>query len=454
MSQQTSSQQVSPMANAPPFADPDLRQRLIDYLMAVLPELGRKDRRPWAETYVRGLLLEGERKSIEPMATRLPDGNVQALQRFIGKSPWPYEPVRRRIAGVLCPEMGPGLWIVDDTGFPKQGKHSVGVARQYSGTLGKVANCQIAVSLHHATTLASLPIDWALYLPEAWVQDPARCARVGVPTPVVHRPKWRLAIDMIDHAQQWGLPEQRVIADAGYGTIADFRAALRERHLPYAVGVESGTGVWTRYPRRRRHPPPGRGRPRTRWDYGGQRPPSVLEVARAQPEAAYHTVTWREGSQGHLRSRFARVRVWPSHGFHEGKPPEAEQWLLIEWPADVAEPTKYWLVTGPRRLSLLQLVRWAKARWRVEQDYEQLKGELGLDHFEGRMWQGWHHHVTMTTMAYGFLVRERLRPRVGSKKTRARPHRPPGAGPTPVPPEDLDRSLHRLRPTGTPCNQQ
>ena len=169
------------MAHAPPFTDPDLRQRLIEYLTAVLPELGRQDRRPWAEAYVRGLLLEGDRKSIEPMAKRLPDGNVQAMQHFIGKSPWPYEPVRRQLARVLSTDMGPGLWIVDNTGFPKQGKHSVGVARQYSGTLGKVANCQIAVSLHHATTLASLPIDWALYLPEAWAADSARNARAGVP---------------------------------------------------------------------------------------------------------------------------------------------------------------------------------------------------------------------------------------------------------------------------------
>jgi SRSO17 transposase len=442
------------MADAPPFADPDLRQRLIDYMTAVLPELGRKDRRPWAEAYVRGLLMEGERKSIEPMAKRLPDGNVQALQHFIGKSPWPYEPVRRRMASALCPEMGPGLWILDDTGFPKQGTHSVGVARQYSGTLGKVGNCQIAVSLHHATTLASLPIEWALYLPESWGQDLARCARVGVPASVEHRPKWRLALEMIDHARAWGLADQRVIADAGYGTIAEFRAGLRDRHLLYAVGVESGTGVWTRYPRRRHHQPTQRGRPRTRWDYGAQRPASALDVVRALPDSTYQTVTWREGSKGPLRSRFARVRVWPSHGYCKGKPPEPEQWLLSEWPRTADEPTKYWLITGPRRLSLVQLVRWAKARWRVEQDYEQLKGELGLDHFEGRSWLGWHHHVTMSTMAYGFLVRERVRSRGGGKKNGARAHGAAGAGPDAVPAEDLDRSLHRMRPTRLRCDQQ
>ena len=413
------------MVTSPPFTDAALRQRFLEYVTAVLPDLGRKDRQPWAAAYVRGLLLEGERKSIEPMAKRLPDGNVQALQHFIGKSPWLYEPVRQRVAGVLCPEMGPGLWIVDDTGFPKQGKHSVGVARQYSGTLGKVANCQVAVSLHHATATASLPVDWALFLPEEWTKDPDRCAAVGVPVPVHHQPKWRLALALLDHARTWGLADQRVIADAGYGTIAEFRAALRDRRLPYAVGIESGTGVWTRRPRRHRRPDTGRGRPPTRWDYGGHRPPSVVDVARALPAAAYHTVTWREGSKGTLRSRFARVRVWPSHGYCKGKPPECEQWLLIEWPVEVAQPTKYWLVTGPRRLSLVQLVRWAKARWRVEQDYAQLKNELGLDHFEGRRWLGWHHHVTMTTMAYGFLIREQLRHRIGrGKKRRASPPSP------------------------------
>ena len=442
------------MAHSPPFTDPDLRQRLVEFLTTVLPELGRKDRRPWADAYVRGLLLEGERKSIEPLARRLPDGNVQALQHFIGKSPWPYEPVRQRLAGVLCPEMGPGLWIVDDTGFPKQGKHSVGVARQYSGTLGKTANCQVAVSLHHATATASLPVDWALYLPEEWTQDPARCAAAGVPLPVAHQPKWRLALDMIDRARAWGLPDQRVIADVGYGNITEFRAGLRVRRLPYAVGVESGTGVWTRRPRRHRRPNTGRGRPPTRWDYGGQRPRSVLDVARALPAVAYHTVTWREGTKGKLTSRFARVRIWPSHGFWRGKPPEAEQWLLIEWPAAAAAATKYWLATGPRRISLVQLVRWAKARWRVEQNYAQLKTELGLDHFEGRRWLGWHHHVTMTTMAYGFLIREQLRHRTGAKKNGARPHGPTRAGGTPVSSENMDGTVHRLRPARVHRHQE
>ena len=332
------------MANAPPFADPDLRQRLIQYLTAVLPELGHKDRRPWAAAYVRGLLLEGERKSIEPMAKRLPDGNVQAMQHFIGKSPWPYEPVRRQLAQVLCADMGPGLWIIDDTGFPKQGKHSVGVARQYSGTLGKVANCQIAVSMHHATTLASVPIDWALYLPEAWAADPARCARAGVPAvSVVYRPKWQLALELIDDARQWELTDQRVVADAGYGNIAEFRAGLQERQLPYAVGVESGTGVWTRYPTgggTRRRGAAGRARAGTmeagaraaRWTSRArcQRPPS-LQWRGAQGARASCGRGLRGSASGRPMGFMRASRRRPNSGSSWSGPPMPPSPPSIGW---------------------------------------------------------------------------------------------------------------------------
>lgn len=241
--------------------------------------MGRRDRSQWGEMYVRGLLMEGERKSIEPMAQRLPDGNVQTLQHFIGQSPWPFEPVRQRLAQLLVPDLGPGIWVVDDTGFPKQGRHSVGVARQYSGTLGKVANCQVAVTVHHVTAGGSLPLDWALYLPEAWAQDLGRRAKAGVPAEVAFRTKWELALEVIDRARTWHLYTQVVVADAGYGQIADFRWGLSGRRLRYVVGIESTTGVWVRRPRLRRPQPSGRGRPPTRLDYGWQRPTSVLKVA-------------------------------------------------------------------------------------------------------------------------------------------------------------------------------
>lgn len=439
------------MVNVPPIEDPTIRQRLVDYLTALFPEMGRRDRGQWGEMYVRGLLMEGERKSIEPMAQRLPDGNVQALQHFIGQSPWPFEPVRQRLAQLLVPDLGPGIWVVDDTGFPKQGRHSVGVARQYSGTLGKVANCQVAVTVHHVTAGGSLPLDWALYLPEAWAQDPGRRAKAGVAAEVAFRTKWELALEVIDRARTWHLSPQVVVADAGYGQIADFRWGLSGRRLRYVVGIESTTGVWVRRPRLRRPQPSGRGRPPTRLDYGWQRPTSVLKVAGALPATAWRTVRWRAGSKGVLSSRFARLRVWPAHGYLQGQPPEGEQWLLIEWPQGEAKPTKYWLSTLPRRISLVHLVRQAKARWRVEQDYQQMKEELGLDHYEGRCWRGWHHHVTLVTVAYGFLVRERLGRR-GRRGEKSDGLHPAGATGDPVPAVHLDRAVRGVWAAGPHCH--
>ncbi|MGA7989321.1 MAG: IS701 family transposase [Candidatus Dormiibacterota bacterium] len=412
------------------MTDSAIRQRLIDFLTALFPELGRRDRRHWGEVYVRGLLTAGERKSIEPLAQRLPDGNVQALQQFIGQSPWPYEPVRQRLAHLVLPALGTGVWVVDDTGFPKQGRYSVGVARQYSGTLGKVANCQIAVSIHHVTPTASLPVDWALYLPEEWTDDRARCAAAGVPAEVTFQPKWRLALTLLDGVQRWAVPAQPVVADAGYGNIAAFRDGLTARGFAYVVGIESTTGVWRHAPAVHVPRASGRGRPPTRVQYGAQQPQSVAAVAQRLPRRRWRTVRWREGSKGMLGSRFARVRVQGAHGHTKGKPPGPEVWLLIEWPRGAAQPTKYWLSTLPHTIALRRLVTTAKQRWRVEQDYAQMKEELGLDHYEGRGWLGWHHHVTMVMVAYGFLMRERVRRRPrASKKTSSGPRSPRSAPP-------------------------
>ena len=413
------------MANAPPFADPDLRQRLIQYLTAVLPELGHKDRRPWAAASVRGFLLEGERKSIEPMAKRLPDGNVQAMQHFIGKSPWPYEPVRRQLAQVLCADIGPR--VVDHR------RHRVSQAGQafrrggpavlgHVGQGGQLPNRGEHAPCHDS---GEYPIDWALYLPEAWATDPARCARAGVPAvSVVYRPKWQLALELIDHARQWELTDQRVVADAGYGNIAEFRAGLQERQLPYAVGVESGTGVWTRYPQRRRHSPKrgAAGRARAGTMEAGARAARWTSRARfARGRLHYSGVARREpGPVAVAVCAGPRLAVpWVSCGQAAGGRTVAPH----GWPADAAEPTKYWLVTGPATAVAAATGALGEGTLaRVEQDYEQLKSELGLDHFEGRRWLGWHHHVTMTTMAYGFLVRERLRrQRRWEKKRRASP---------------------------------
>jgi len=384
------------------------RTRLEQFLADLLEPLGRRERRHWGSVYVRGLMLDGERKSIEPMAERLPEGNVQAMQQLIGQSPWLWAPVWQRLAQRMTAELRPDpVWVIDDTGFPKQGHHSVGVARQYSGTLGKTANCQVAVSLHQTAGEESAILDWRLYLPESWTQDPERRAAAGIPAEVKFQTKWELALELIDEAQKWGLRCGVVLADAGYGEVTEFRQGLETRQLPYAVGIPSTLGVWTKPPRIYKLKARGQGRPPSAYHYGPQRPGTVREVA--QKARGWKQVRWREGSKGWLESRFDACRVQPSHGFHEGRPPHKEVWLLVEWPRGEKEPTQYFLCDLPEHYPLRRLVRIVKARWKIEQDYQQLKEELGLDHYEGRSWAGWHHHVTLVMLAHAFLTLERLR---------------------------------------------
>ncbi|MBI4468458.1 MAG: IS701 family transposase [Acidobacteria bacterium] len=384
------------------------RKRLERFLVDLLEPVGRSERRHWGAVYVRGLLLNGERKSIEPLAGRLPEGNVQALQQFVGQSPWEWAPVWERLAQRMTAELEPDpAWVVDDTGFPKQGTHSVGVARQYSGTLGKTGNCQVAVSLHHVGGQGSTVLNWRLYLPKDWAQEKARRAAAGVPEQVVFQEKWKLALEMIDQVRDWGLPDRIVIADAGYGDVTEFREELEARGLSYVVGVASSMGIWTKPPTTRKLNNTGVGRPPTAYKYGSQRPESTLEVAKRAK--GWKDIRWREGTKGWLESRFVALRVQPSHGFHEGRPPHKEVWLLIEWPKQEEEPIKYFLCDLPPTYTLRRLVRLVKCRWRIEQDYQQLKEELGLDHYEGRTWAGWHHHVTLTMLAHAFLTLETMR---------------------------------------------
>ena len=384
------------------------RKRMNQFLTDLLEPMGRSERRHWAAVYVRGLLLDGERKSIEPLAARLPDGNVQALQQFIGQSPWEWNAVWERLGKRMIAELEPDTaWVVDDTGFPKQGSHSVGVTRQYSGTLGKTGNCQIAVSVHHVGEQGNAPLGWRLYLPENWAHDKQRRQEAGIPAEVVFRPKWELALEIIDQIRGWGLADRVVLADAGYGESTEFRQQLEQRQLRYIVGVGPQVGVWLKPPHPTLLKPRRMGRPPSALHYGDQRPLSVKTVA--QQAKGWKTIGWREGSQGRLKSRFWAGRVQPSHGFHEGQPPHKEVWLLVEWPELEKEPIKYFFCDLPADYSLRRLVRLAKCRWKIEQDYQQLKEELGLDHYEGRNWQGWHHHVTLVMMAHAFLTLETLR---------------------------------------------
>ena len=303
------------------------RGRLEQFLMDLLEPMGRIERRHWGSVYVRGLLTDGARKSIEPMAARSPDGNVQAMQQFVGQSPWEWRPVWERLGKRMTAELEPDpIWVIDDTGFPKKGTHSVGVDRQYSGTLGKTANCQVAVSLHHVGEQGSAILGFRLYLPESWANDDARRTAAGVPDDVVFKKKWELALDLIDQARNWRLADRIVVADAGYGDVTEFRRELESRNLSYVVGISAQHGIWVKPPKIKIPKPEGRGRPATRCDYGKQRPVSALEVAKKAK--GWKNIRWRRGSKGWLESRFVALRVQPSHGYVDGKPPNKEVWPL------------------------------------------------------------------------------------------------------------------------------
>jgi SRSO17 transposase len=392
-----------------------LEARLMHFLEDVLEPMGRSERQRWARVYVQGLLLDGERKSIEPMASRVEGADVQALRQFVGQSPWAVEEVERRLAHTVVDLLSDAeVWIIDETSFPKAGQHSVGVARQYCGALGKIANCQVAVSLHWSSAEASCPLVWRLYVPKEWLEDAERAEEVKLPPGTVYRSKTELALEAIDQALAWELPPLPVLADSAYGNDFSFRQALRERHLQYAVQVEPMTVVWTEDPNLPVPAPKKKkmGRPRRYPPLEAlERPESLEEIARKLPVSAWRRVTWRQGSRGLQRSRFAMLSVWAAHGWREqAHPPRVMEWLLVEWPEGEKQPTKYWLAQlGSQPLGLRRFVRIAKARWRIEQDYRELKEELGLDHYEGRHWLGWHHHVCLVTIAYAFLRSEQAR---------------------------------------------
>jgi SRSO17 transposase len=341
----------------------------------------------------------------------------QSLLHFVGNSEWSDERVLGKVRAMVLPAIerhGPiEAWIIDDTGFPKQGQHSVGVQHQYCGQLGKQANCQVAVSLSIANHHASLPVAYRLYLPKQWAADGARRNKADVPKAIRFQTKPQIALAQVRWACQAGLPRGIVMMDPAYGNDARLRTGVTELGLTYVAGIQSNCLVW----------PPGTG-PRRRGkplnNTGRRDEPdliSVKKLALGLPKHAWRTIRWREGSADWLSSRFARVRVRAAHGYLL---PEllAQEWLLIEWPAGEAAPTKYWLSTLPAHISFRELVDFAKLRWRIERDYQELKQEVGLGHFEGRRWRGFHHHATLCIAAYGFLISERETiPPSGSRST-------------------------------------
>jgi SRSO17 transposase len=389
----------------------------------------RSDQRAKGELYVRGLLTDGARKSMQPMAERL-GVDHQQLQQFITSSTWDYAVVRANVARWGVEVIDPDAYVIDDSGFPKDGTASPCVARQYSGTLGKTGNCQIGVSVQLATDTASLAADWRLFCPKSWddttISDPQRAAvvrgkrdRARIGDDVRHREKWRLALDMLDEMiDEWGLPKLPVAADSGYGDCTLFRLGLAERGLRYVVQVDPDATAHPADALPVTPPYTGRGRP-PRPAYPD--PPATFKaLILAAGRGTARQVTWRRGSRAtaanptaKMRSHFLRIRIRPANRDiprgDNGTLPEC--WLIAEWPPDAEEPVKYWLSNMDTATSLKTLVRYAKLRWRVEHDYRELKTGLGIDHFEGRSFVGWHRHVTLAVLAQAFCTLLRLDPK-------------------------------------------
>lgn len=391
--------------------------RFAAYVEGLASVIGHKDREGPLRDYCLGLMMPCERKSVEPMAAVTAPGRAaaqhQSLLHFIGSGGWSDERVLAKVREMVLPQIeqhGAILaWIIDDTSFPKQGRHSVGVARQYCGQLGKQDNCQVAVSLSLSNLHASLPVAYRLYLPQEWANDRARRRKTGVPEEIAFKTKPEIALDQLRWACAVGLPRGVVLLDAGYGNNSALRAGISALGLTYAAGILSTTTVWAQGAQPLRAKPwSGRGRPPKLMRRDDKhRPISVKALALSLPKQQWRTIEWREGAVEPLRSRFARLRVRAAHRDYWLAESRSEEWLLIEWPKGASEPTKYWLSTLPQNIAFRDLVDAAKLRWRIERDYQELKQEVGLGHFEGRGWRGFHHHATLCIAAYGFLISER-----------------------------------------------
>jgi SRSO17 transposase len=374
-------------------------QNFMAYLERLTAAVGHADRHEPLRVYLEGLLLPGERKSVEPMAARIDPRNVrsrhQSMHHFVATAPWNAQEIMKAARDYALEEFayhgGVEAWILDDTAYPKKGTHSVGVGRQYCGVLGKQDNCQVAVTLSLANELMSVPAAYRLYLPETWANDRARRRVAGVPDEVVFKTKTQIALDEIDGLVADGVAKAPIVMDAGYGRATELRDAIAERGLQYVAAIREEMTVQL----------PGQ--------KGVREHIAVGDLARELPKSAWRSVWWRHGTKGDMRSRFAMLRVRAAKrepGRREERPLE---WLLIEWPTTEAAPVKFWLCNLPAGTRIAKIVNLAQMRWRVERDYEELKSELGLDHYEGRGWVGFHHHGALCIAAYAFLTAERAR---------------------------------------------
>lgn len=401
----------------------NLESRFEAYCDELVKALSHADRSQPARWYLKGLMLPGSRKSVEPMAARVCPHNVrsahQSMHHLVAVADWSDDTLLATVARLVVPSLTAGsgavTWIIDDTGFPKKGTHSVGVARQYCGQVGKTDNCRVAVSLSLGTEAGSLPLSYRLYLPCEWTDDAARRRAAGVPEATVFATKNEMARAQIEAALHAGIPRGTVLGDAAYGDDTALRDWLTEQALVYALGVRTGTTVWWGEHQPVAAPAIGRrGQTKTHLTRDAQHQPiSVLDLAKALAPQCFRTLTWRQGTSEPLGSRFAKVRVRAAHR----DVPRKEEWLVIEWPKGEAQPSRYWLSTHPKDMPFAALVQSIKARWRIERDYQELKQEFGLGHYEGRNWRGFHHHASLCIAAYGFLMRERLS---GAKKNAGR----------------------------------
>lgn len=391
---------------------------LKEYLGDLCESLGHKNRHAPFEGYCRGLMLPIGRKSVEPLAAHIDPTNVrsrhQSLHHFVADAPWSDSKLLDRVTQTVLDAAGKvdqWHWIIDDTGMPKKGSHSVGVSHQYCGQLGKQANCQVAVSVSMATQAMSLPIDYQLYLPKSWTEEKQRCTEVGVPQGVGFQTKQQIALGQLKHCCEREIPRGIVAADAAYGHDRAFREGVEALGLEYVLSVQSSTLVWPPGTQPRRPSKyKGVGRKPTRQRITkGQEPQKIQNLALTLENKQWRRVTWAQGSNAKLSSTFAFVRVRIAPKNHLSRPLPEEQWLIIEWPDGADKPEKYWLSNLPATSTKQQLVKSAKVRWRIERDYQEMKQELGLNHYEGRNWRGFHHHASLCIAAYGFLIIQRLK---------------------------------------------
>jgi SRSO17 transposase len=390
------------------------RERLlafVDEMVRLLPHVRQREN---ALLYVRGLVEQGGRKSLQPTLFRLGESaaRYESLQQFLADSPWDPGLLVRACAERVAPEIGVLAWIVDDTGIVKDGEHSPGVKRQYSGTLGKIGNCQITVSVHAVGPQGTLPLGWRLYLPEEWCSDELRRARAKIPAAIGFQTKSGLAGAIVEQAASWQIPLAPVLADCAYGDDTRLRTRLHAQELEYVLAVSAQLSVYgpeTTFAVPERKGTVGRSRSVARPD---RKPESVRALAARLPKRAWTTLACRTTPAGEeVSSRFAFIRVVATHPVRNDHLPPRKEWLIIEWPEHADAPTDYWLSNLPADTKRERLARLARLRWTIELDYRQLKGELGLDHYEGRSYLGFHHHCALVTCAHAFLTIERLDPK-------------------------------------------